>query len=80
MTDVEEVKEEFRRLDRADKRWIVVCAFVAVAALASAALAGSVLGDFVAFILTFSAGWFVHDQWNAVRRARDKTSFHSSHL
>ena len=70
MTDIDDVKEEFNRLDSKDKRWIFVCLVVAASALLSAALGGSLLGDLIAFVATFAAGWFVHDQWNAVRRTR----------
>ena len=68
MTDIEDVKEEFNRLDSKDKRWIFVCLVVGASALISAALGGSLLGDLIAFVATFAAGWFVHDQWNAVPR------------
>jgi hypothetical protein len=74
MPDIEEVKAEFNRLDGVDKRWVLVCAVVAVAALVSAALAGSLFGDVIAFILTFTAGWVVHAQWNVIRRPRTKAS------
>ncbi|MGO9875416.1 MAG: hypothetical protein ACLPVY_16625 [Acidimicrobiia bacterium] len=70
MPDIEDVKEEFNRLDSKDKRWLVVSFVVAVAALVSAALGGSLLGDLIAFAATFAAGWFVHDQWNSLRGAR----------
>jgi hypothetical protein len=70
MPDIEEVKEEFSRLDSRDKRWILVSLAVVVAALISAALGGSLLGDLVAFIVTLAAGWIVHDQWNAVHTSR----------
>ena len=70
MTDIEDVKEEFNRLDSKDKRWIFVCLVVGASALISAALGGSLLGDLIAFVATFAAGWFVHDQWNAVRGTR----------
>jgi hypothetical protein len=70
MTDIEDVKEEFNRLDSKDKRWIFVCLVVAASALLSAALGGSLFGDLIAFVATFAAGWFVHDQWNAVRGVR----------
>jgi hypothetical protein len=70
MPDIEDVKEEFNRLDGKDKRWLLVCLVVAAAALVSAALGGSLLGDLIAFVATFATGWFVHDQWNAVRGAR----------
>jgi uncharacterized membrane protein YjjP (DUF1212 family) len=74
MPDIEEVKEEFNRLDGSDKRWLVVCGVVAAAALVSAALAGSLFGDVIAFLLTFTAGWVVHAQWNVIRRSRRKAS------
>jgi uncharacterized membrane protein YjjP (DUF1212 family) len=74
MPDIEEVKAEFNRLDGVDKRWVIVCGVVAVAALVSAALAGSLFGDLIAFILTFTAGWVVHAQWNVIRRPRRKTA------
>jgi hypothetical protein len=70
MTDIEDVKEQFNRLDSKDKRWVFVCLVVAAAALVSAALGGSLLGDLIAFVATFATGWFVHDQWNAVRETR----------
>ena len=70
MPDIESVKEEFDKLDAVDKRWIAICLVVAVAALVTAALAGSLLGDVIAFVLTFAAGWFVHDQWNVVSGSR----------
>ena len=49
MTDIEDVKEEFNRLDSKDKRWIFVCLVVGASALISAALGGSLLGDLIAF-------------------------------
>jgi hypothetical protein len=70
MPDLEDVKEEFDRLDSKDKRWLLVSVVVAAAALVSAALGGSLLGDLIAFVFTFATGWFVHDQWNAVRGSR----------
>jgi 4-hydroxybenzoate polyprenyltransferase len=72
MADLESVKEEFDKLDKVDKRWIAICVVVAVAALVTAALAGSLFGDVIAFALTFAAGWFVHDQWNMVSKSRPR--------
>jgi 4-hydroxybenzoate polyprenyltransferase len=72
MPDLETVKEEFDKLDKVDKRWIAICVVVAVAALVTAALAGSLFGDVIAFVLTFAAGWFVRDQWNIVSTSRPR--------
>jgi uncharacterized membrane protein YjjP (DUF1212 family) len=74
MPDLEEVRDEFNRLDSKDKRWILVLLFVAAAALISAALGGSLLGDLIAFVVTFAAGWIVHSQWHAIRTARTTRS------
>jgi hypothetical protein len=78
MPNIEDLKEEFNRLDGKDKRWLLVAGIVALAALISAALGGSLLGDLIAFVLTFAAGWFVHDQWAALRVTR-RPSPRSSH-
>jgi hypothetical protein len=70
MTELESVKEEFERLDSADKRWIVVCVLIALAAIVTGVVAGSILGDAIAFVVTMFAGAAVHSQWQTISRKR----------
>ena len=71
--DLEDVKADFNRLDGKDKRWMSIALAVAASAFVLAALGGSLLGNLISFVLTFAAGWFVHDQWYAIRGSRAKS-------
>ena len=73
MGEVENIKEEFDRLGPNDKRWIWVCALVAVAGVLFAFFIGNALGDVVGFLLAVAAGWVLRSQWQMVAGGR-KTS------
>jgi len=66
VNELDALKEEFASLGPRDRRWIVVCAMVATAALLYALVVGSVAGDILGFILAVATGWLIHSQWQLV--------------
>jgi len=69
MRDMEDLKSELASLDARDKRWMITCAVVGVAALLFALLIGNVIGDIVGFVLAVGVGWVIRSQWEIVTHA-----------
>jgi hypothetical protein len=70
MGEVENIKDEFDRLGANDKRWVWVCAAVAVAGVLFAFFVGNAIGDVVGFALAVGAGWLLRSQWQMVSGRR----------
>jgi hypothetical protein len=63
MDVVDDFKSEIENLEPADKRWIITCVTVAVAALLYALLVGNIIGNILGFVLAVAVGWIMRWQW-----------------